>query len=365
MEHEVFELLEVEAERGTGLLQVVAELLAHDGRDALGELHFQARLDEIPAHHILGIGPGGAVASEYLGARGASEQHGGGAVGEEARGDQVALRTVAPLEGQAAELDGDEEDQLVGIEAGVFGGARDDRPPPPSSRGPRSGRGACARRGRGGRSASSRWRASRSRSSRRRRSHRPHQVRPRPCPAPASRPSRRGRGRARRRGRSSRGRRGLARTTLRARRSSGSRRGRCRRSGAAARSHRARARTCPWRTSSPPPARPGGAAGRWRRRGFLERPDQVLPSWSLRERSGLVRLLAGVAEDVLRDALALAARPVDRRPSLLLWDVPEPVDGHQLQVVGDLEQPLQPLPVLGDLHRRRDELDAHAKLRRG
>src|SRR5215217_9541112 len=33
MEHEMFELVEVEAQRITGLLQIVAELLAHDVRD--------------------------------------------------------------------------------------------------------------------------------------------------------------------------------------------------------------------------------------------------------------------------------------------------------------------------------------------
>src|SRR5215208_7792116 len=121
----MFELVEVEAQRITGLLQVIAELLVDDIWDALGELHLQACLHEIPAHDILSIGPRGAVASEYLGTLSASKQRGGGAVGEEARGDKVALRTVAPLEGQAAELDGDEENQLVGIEAGVFGGARD------------------------------------------------------------------------------------------------------------------------------------------------------------------------------------------------------------------------------------------------
>src|SRR5215211_1661427 len=125
MEHEVFDLPEVEAPRGAGFLQVVAELLAHDRRDALGELHFQARLDEVPAHDGLRIGPRGAVAPEHLRARGASEQHGGGAVGEEARGDEVALGTVAPLEGEAREFDGDEEDQLVGVKTGVFGGAGD------------------------------------------------------------------------------------------------------------------------------------------------------------------------------------------------------------------------------------------------
>jgi hypothetical protein len=38
-------------------------------------------------------------------------------------------------------------------------------------------------------------------------------------------------------------------------------------------------------------------------------------------------LLAGVAEDVLGDALALAARPVDGGAALLLGHVPEPVDG--------------------------------------
>src|SRR5215207_11600290 len=119
---------------------------------------------------------------------------------------------------------------------------------------------------------------------------------------------------------------------------------------------------------SPPPARRGGAAGRWRRRGSLVRARSRFRRLRL---GGQIRrgvgfgILAGIAEDVLRDTLALAARPVDRRPSLPLRDVPEPVDGHQLQVIWDLQQSLQPLPVLGDLHRRRDELDAHAELRRG
>src|SRR3712207_3185827 len=71
-------------------------------------------------------------------------------------------------------------------------------------------------------------------------------------------------------------------------------------------------------------------------------------------------LIAGVAEDVLREPLALPARPVDGRPALLLGHVPKPVDSHQFQVVGHLQKLLYPPPVLGDLHRRRDELDAHA-----
>src|SRR5215208_4580405 len=97
--------------------------------------------------------------------------------------------------------------------------------------------------------------------------------------------------------------------------------------------------------------------------------ERILGTFNVRPAASAWRsrlgLLAGVAEDVLRDTLALAARPVDRRPALSVRDVPEPVDGHQLQVVGNLQQPLQPLPVLGYLHRRRDELDAHTKLNCG
>src|SRR5215203_3069506 len=134
------------------------------------------------------------------------------------------------------------------------------------------------------------------------------------------------------------------------------------------RPHRALARTCPWPTSWPPPARRGEAAGHWRRRESWARTRSTFFRSCLcgHVRLGVgLRVLAGVTEDVLRDTLALAARPVDSRPSLIFRDVPESVDGHQLQIVGDLQEVLEALPVLGYLHRRRDELDAHAELRRG
>src|SRR5215217_8498351 len=56
-----------------------------------------------------------------------SEQHGRGAVGEEARGDQVASGAVAALESEAGELDGDEKDQLVRVQTGVLRGAGEAR----------------------------------------------------------------------------------------------------------------------------------------------------------------------------------------------------------------------------------------------
>src|SRR5215217_5160724 len=110
-------------------------------------------------------------------------------------------------------------------------------------------------------------------------------------------------------------------------------------------------------------------AGRWRRRESLGRPRSSLPRTrlcgQLRFRAGLgVRLrgLAGVAEHVLREALALAARPVDGGPALLPGYVSQPVDGHEFEVVGHPEKVLHALPVLGYLHRRGHELDAHAEL---
>jgi hypothetical protein len=87
----------------------------HDPGHALREPDFEAGLYERPAHDILGIGPGGAVATEQLRSSAGSEQYGCGAVGEEAGGDEVALGAVAALEGEAAELDPDEEHELVGV----------------------------------------------------------------------------------------------------------------------------------------------------------------------------------------------------------------------------------------------------------
>jgi hypothetical protein len=92
-------------------------------------LYLQAGLDEVPAHDALGVGPGGAVAPEYLWTDGAgtAQQHGGCTVGEEAGRDQVALGAVAALEGEARELDPDEENGLVRVQPGILGGAGETR----------------------------------------------------------------------------------------------------------------------------------------------------------------------------------------------------------------------------------------------
>src|SRR5215207_1310732 len=131
MQDVVFELVEIEAQGSAGLAEVVAQFLAHDQGHALRELNLQAGLYEIPAHDVLGIGPGRAVATEQLRAPGVkgSDQYGCGAVGEEAGRDEVALGAVAPLEGEAGELYRDQEDELVGVEAGVLGGAGEARGP--------------------------------------------------------------------------------------------------------------------------------------------------------------------------------------------------------------------------------------------
>ncbi len=58
-------------------------------------------------------------------ALGAGDDYGGGAVGEEAGGDEVGDGLVVVLPGEGAELDGEQQSDLVGEGADVVGGAGD------------------------------------------------------------------------------------------------------------------------------------------------------------------------------------------------------------------------------------------------
>ena len=56
---------------------------------------------------------------------GAGDDDGGGAVAEEAAGDEVGDGLVVVLPGEGAELDGEQERELIGEGADVVGGAGD------------------------------------------------------------------------------------------------------------------------------------------------------------------------------------------------------------------------------------------------
>src|SRR4051812_40405502 len=61
----------------------------------------------------------------------------------------------------------------------------------------------------------------------------------------------------------------------------------------------------------------------------------------------------------------MLARPVYGRAALLLGQVAKAVDSHELENIGYSEEVFYLLPLLGELHRRGDELDAHTEYGRG
>ena len=61
----------------------------------------------------------------------------------------------------------------------------------------------------------------------------------------------------------------------------------------------------------------------------------------------------------LRKTLAFAAAPVNRGAHLALRQVAESVHRHQLERTGNLQELLDRVPLVGQLHRSADELNAH------
>src|SRR3712207_5957727 len=66
MDHEVPEVSQLEPVSLAGFFQRQPRPRTDYLRHALGEADLEPRLDQIPAHDVLGIGPGRAVAPQYL-----------------------------------------------------------------------------------------------------------------------------------------------------------------------------------------------------------------------------------------------------------------------------------------------------------
>ena len=112
-------------------------MFVDDLGDVGGEDDFEADVADVPAHDVFGVSiecrarvkdaGAGAVVQAWFAERcfAAGDDDGGGAVAEEAAGDEIGDGLVVVLPGEGAELDGEKKRVLVGEGADVVGGAGD------------------------------------------------------------------------------------------------------------------------------------------------------------------------------------------------------------------------------------------------
>src|ERR1700733_13880796 len=111
-------------------------MLIDNLRDVGGKDDFEPHVSNVPTHDVLGMsiecrtrvenlwtGAGAGFFAE--GGFAAGDDDCGGAVAEEAAGDEVGNGLVVVLPGEGTELDGEKERVLVREGADVVGGARD------------------------------------------------------------------------------------------------------------------------------------------------------------------------------------------------------------------------------------------------
>jgi hypothetical protein len=116
----------------------VAGEVARDDFGHVGREHdLEAAVDEVPAHHVLGVavergarGHDARTVGAIVSGDGdltAAQQHRRRTVAEQARGDDVGNRHVVALQGERAQLDREEQRMLVGKGAQIIGRARQTR----------------------------------------------------------------------------------------------------------------------------------------------------------------------------------------------------------------------------------------------